>query len=132
MEGRASLGGRTGGPVFLLWLCLCLASALVHALIPLEAPSIRGTGSAFSASTSAVAIKPARSSVAREQRALPARKTGVGDGRADPAGNLPRTRPASMPSLPAVIPAARWPGEVPSIADGIRSSPALARAPPLS
>ncbi len=129
--GRASgLGEQKSGLLFCLWLCLCLASALVHALIPLEAPPIRGTGSAFSASTSAVADR----AVAVVAHGEAGRAVAQGQ-----LGSMCRTTRQASPaalsfSLPAppVLADAPWSERGRTITESVRSPATHARAPPLS
>lgn len=113
--------------LYLACLWLSIATALGHAVVPAGSPLAKGSGSAFSASTTDVALGPARTGPAKIKRVAPVAE--------DPdAGFGPDLPPlaASAPVLP--LPAT---GHAPSAHASDQPAPSFppvrsfdARAPP--
>ena len=103
---------------------LLLLVISVHALTPLGQPLQRGAGSAFSAETADVSLRPGQRAALVKQAELPR-----------PPGTLPRAA-VSRPPLTMAAPAVRTPMPAigargpPCVAAGITLSPLSPRAPP--
>ncbi|WP_129792928.1 hypothetical protein [Sphingosinicella sp. CPCC 101087] len=102
--------------ITLACLWLALATVLAHAVIPIGSPIARQSGSAFSISTSDVALTPKRNSVPGKSRRL--LQPGKSDG--------------TFASAEARAHLATWsaPAEIPRFAgsSGLRRAPAVASA----
>lgn len=118
---------RLGARFLAMWLLI--AAIVVHAFLPLGSPLQRGSGSAFSASTSDVATRPRRQSdrLGAEASCRTDHEdvaAGAGDGQCDP---FVATASASASAEPAAAAPFR---DTPDLVPGAGAPTYRARAPP--
>ncbi len=109
-----------------VWGVLLLATILAHALLPIAPPTVKTSGSPFSASTLDVSIAPDRKAQVSEARQVPADAGGEID--------IPAVSQSVAPPAAPSLPMTRGPPAAILVApdDPYPAGASLSRAPPLS